>query len=140
MSKPMNPEDALRRARAARDRAVKTAMRRKEEYLGARVPKALKERVIAQAEREGIPVSLLIRRTLEAAFPEPERPVAPTPPASAALAQVFAWQPVEVAREGHCAACGRSLPAGAQGWLAIGGGEPALVCGECKTGLNAHGR
>ena len=59
---------ARARARALRERARSQALRRKEEYLGARVSRDLKERVIAQARRMGIPVSILIRNVLEEAF------------------------------------------------------------------------
>jgi len=69
-----NPQrdDAVKRASSMRDKAMAIAMKRKEEYLGARVPKALKERVINKADEMGIPVSLLMRRLLEQSFPEAE--------------------------------------------------------------------
>src|SRR3569833_4063126 len=54
----------------ARDKALSLAMKRKEEYLGARVPRWLKDKVIERARDTGVPVSILIRNILEAAFRE----------------------------------------------------------------------
>jgi len=131
MPKVMKPEDTVRRARAARDRALRTAMRRKEEYLG--------ERVIARAAEEGIPVSLLIRQVLEAAFPEPTASVerateAPDGP-------VLAWQAVELAASGPCARCGGEQPAGTRMWHGLGvEPSPYLVCDGCKEALTAPAR
>ena len=139
MPKAMKPEDTVRRARAARDRALRTAMRRKEEYLGARVPRGLKERVIARAAEEGIPVSLLIRQVLEAAFPESDAPA--TPPAQAPAGPVLAWQAVELAAPGVCARCGEGQPAGARMWHGLGvEPSPYLVCDGCKEALTASAR
>ena len=58
----------LAQARLMRDKARATAMKRKEEYLGARVPRELRSKVIARAAELGIPVSILIRNILEQAF------------------------------------------------------------------------
>ncbi len=139
MSKAMKPEDTVRRARAARDRALRTAMRRKEEYLGARVPRGLKERVIARAAKEGIPVSLLIRQVLEAAFPEPDD--ASGASAAAPAGPVLAWQAVELASPGVCARCGGEWPAGTRMWHGLGvEPSPYLVCDGCKEALSASAR
>src|SRR3569832_1831157 len=53
-----------------RDQAMAMAMKRKEEYLGARVPRWLKDKVIERARDTGVPVSILIRIILEEAFRE----------------------------------------------------------------------
>ncbi len=136
MPKAMKPEDTIRRVHAARERAMRAAMRRKEEYLGARVPRALKERVIARAAEEGIPVSLLIRQVLEDAFPESGASVAP--PADAPVGPVLAWQAVELAAKGECVRCGTGHPAGTQMWYGLGGEpSPYLVCDGCKEALTA---
>src|SRR3569832_2340392 len=53
-----------------RDQAMAMAMKRKEEYLGARVPRWLKDKVIERARDTGVPVSILIRNILEEVFRE----------------------------------------------------------------------
>src|SRR3569832_1920095 len=53
-----------------RDQAMAMAMKRKEEYLGARVPRWLKDKVIERARVSGVSVSFLIRNILEEAFRE----------------------------------------------------------------------
>ncbi len=140
MSKPMKPNDPARRARAARDRAVRIAMRRKEEYIGTRVPRELKERVIEQAAREGVPVSLLVRRVLEEAFGVPMSTEAPFPRREAAsmgnLSAVLAWQSVELAQAAQCVRCGRALREGEAAWLALGvEPAPSLVCDSCRQAI-----
>lgn len=68
-------------AQAMRDAAMSAAMQRKEEFLGARVPKELRDKVIRRAEHLNVPVSILIRTILEEAMRDsPDTPV--TPPAS----------------------------------------------------------
>ena len=62
---------AVDRAQAMRDNALSVAMKRKEEFLGARVPKELRDKVTARAHEQGIPVSILIRNILEEAFKNP---------------------------------------------------------------------
>src|SRR3990172_12224513 len=63
-----NQEQFVRQAGRMRERAVAQAMKRKEEYLGARVPRELKDRVLERAQELGIPASILIRQVLEEAF------------------------------------------------------------------------
>ena len=55
-------DNAMRHARNIGNKARANAMKRKEEYLGARVPKELRDKVIAQADRLEIPVSILSGR------------------------------------------------------------------------------
>jgi len=62
---------AVNRAQSMRDNALSVAMKRKEEFLGARVPKELRDKVTARASEQGIPVSILIRNILEEAFKSP---------------------------------------------------------------------
>ena len=47
--------DVVRKQANAGQRAHSIAMKRKEEYLGARVPKELREKVLRRAEELGIP-------------------------------------------------------------------------------------
>jgi len=70
MVKVAMTKQARETGNARRNKAVSMAMKRKEEYLGARVPKELRDRVIQCAKEMGIPVSILIRNTLEDAFGE----------------------------------------------------------------------
>src|SRR3569623_1984684 len=56
----------------ARDKALSLAMKRKEEYLGARVPRWLKDKVMERAREVGVPVSILLRNVLEEAFRDEE--------------------------------------------------------------------
>ncbi|HKI81175.1 MAG TPA: hypothetical protein VKA04_05970, partial [Pseudodesulfovibrio sp.] len=60
-------DKAARRGKTYRDKATSNAMQRKEEYLGARVPKELRDQVVQRASELGMPVSILIREILEEA-------------------------------------------------------------------------
>lgn len=129
-------------ARAMRDRVRNEAARRKEEYLGARVPKELRDRVIAEAEALGVPVSILIRNVLEQAFgagraanEAPHQPHAeqgrsrrPTFP------QVIGWERIVLNRAMPCAACGSNIEAGASVALgfAVPGEDHVILCAKCK--------
>ncbi len=55
---------AAERATSMRQQALATAAKRKQEYLGARVSKQLREKIILKAEELRIPVSILIRNIL----------------------------------------------------------------------------
>jgi len=52
------------RAKAMREQALSIAEKRKQEYLGARVPKVLREQILLRASALEIPVSILIRNIL----------------------------------------------------------------------------
>ena len=84
------PSDTVNRAQAMRDKALSVAMKRKEEFLGVRVPKDLRDKVTDRANNLGIPVSILIRNILEEAFNGPK---------SAACSAIFSprampdWKP-----------------------------------------------
>ena len=151
---------AQRRARALRERARSQALRRKEEYLGARVSRDLKERVIAQAHRMGIPVSILIRNVLEEAFGERPRSGVSgggvshagaagagldvgaegateqkrQPQAAADWPEVLGWERITLNRAMCCSACGRDLAPGTEVTLGlpIPGGEHVILCAKCK--------
>lgn len=139
MAKPMMNE-MEKNARQMRDQAVATAMRRKEEYLGARVPRELRDRVIERARELGIPVSILIRNVLEEAFRDPARvpggvmmPSSQVSPASAdRFAHVLGWERIVLNRPVRCAGCGRQLETGMEVTLGLGGGEHVILCPACK--------
>jgi len=138
-------KQGMQRARAMRDQARETALKRKEEYLGARVPRELREKVIARADELGIPVSILIRNILEQAFsggqpardedpgrsPAPER--ARTAPA-AGFPGVIAWEQIVLNRNMQCASCGREVAAGARATLGlpVPGEVHVVLCGGCR--------
>lgn len=110
-----------KQSRIMREQARTTAMKRKEEYLGARVPKDLREKVIAKADSLGIPVSILIRNILEEAF-EGQRagvdgqakPAGTAAPASRAVRfpQVIGWEKITLNKDMACAGCAKLLHGG----------------------------
>lgn len=143
-------------ARARRGTEVKAkvlaiAMKRKEEYLGARVPKELKERVIVSAEELGIPVSILIRNILEEAFSRKglKRGVinsrADTDihkygkgmPTTNKYPMVLGWEDIRLNRTTACTGCGKNLEPGSYVTLGIAGpGEERIIfCDLCKESL-----
>ncbi len=150
-------ENAVRRGANMRDKAMAMAMKRKEEYLGARVPKALKARVMSKADEMGIPVSLLMRRLLEQSFPEDreaagshvefsektvtaeQKPL--NQPGSelktAKYADIIAWKNIEVNQDRSCERCKEPLPRGCQASLGFTATEVGyvIVCSQCKTQL-----
>jgi len=63
-SESVRGEEAGRRATSMRNQARSMAEKRKQEYLGARVPKGLREKILMRADILGIPVSILIRNIL----------------------------------------------------------------------------
>ncbi len=124
---------------AMRDRAVSLAMKRKEEYLGARVPKELRDRVTARAKELGIPVSILIRNILEESFRENSAaamgvtPAAERAPASSdKFATVLGWKRIVLNKNVACAGCGTALQAGKEVTFGLGGVEPIVLCDRCK--------
>ncbi len=149
-------DQAVRRAARARDRAVSLAMKRKEEYLGARVPRELKEKVARRAKELGIPISILIRNVLESAFGEGAGGAggisASTPAAGAAplgtaapsaedgagreggrFPSVLGWKEICLNRAVSCVGCGKRLEAGEQATLGIGlpGEGHVILCPSC---------
>ena len=141
-------EDGYKRGMKMREKAMSIAMKRKEEYLGARVPKALKERVIKKAEDMGIPVSLLIRRVLEEAFSETtdSGTMIATPSTNSVMTgqkqdkfgDVIGWKSMEVNQDRSCERCREPLPKGTVaelGFNASGSGY-VIVCHQCKAQLS----
>jgi len=135
-----------------REKAMAVAMKRKEEYLGARVPKALKERVIKKADEMGIPVSLLIRRVLEEAFSDggdvsaavsstaavqsPAVPAAPQKKDN--FSDIIGWKNMEVNQDRSCERCREPLPKGTVAELGFNASDTGyvIVCSQCKTQLS----
>jgi len=124
-----------------RDKAVTMAMKRKEEYLGARVPKELRDSVVARAKEIGIPVSILIRNILEEAFSGHilESSIAKSSnnskQAAGKFAAVIGWEKLELNRTIKCAGCGVELAQGTQAALGLGAAEPLVICDACKERL-----
>lgn len=128
-----------------RDKAMATAMKRKEEYLGARVPRALKERVIARADELGISVSLLIRKVLEEVFlgegeASAKAAMVPMPASESAtktLPKVLGWKLLELNQQQRCARCGRDMSPGSEAVMGItvADDEWVIICKPCKQQL-----
>ncbi len=137
---------AARRGQAMREQAMAMAKKRKEEFIGARVPKELRDKVIKQADEEGVSVSIWVRRILEQAFSE-------TPSLSTTMdtqerdnkanekvllkqkfANVLGWESIVLNTAVSCAHCDVSLKEGES--VAVGlvmtGGRPVVLCNDCK--------
>lgn len=136
--------DTQRAGQARREKAVSMAMKRKEEYLGARVPKELRDRVIRRAKQLGIPVSILIRNILEEAFKEGQTESAmissAAEPASIKSIQnnfsaVLGWEKLQLNKTVSCSGCGIELMQGTEAFLGLGASEPVVICTSCKGRL-----
>ena len=128
---------------AMREKAVSLAMKRKEEYLGARVPKELRDQVTAKAKDLGIPVSILIRNILEESFngagvsPEITSPPSFSESANTdvkedVLNSVLGWKRITLNKEAVCACCGVTLEPGREVAFGLGGVKPIVLCDPCK--------
>lgn len=125
---------------AARDEAIAMAMRRKEEYLGARVPRELRDRVIQRAKSMDIPVSILIRKVLEDAFLRDEVDIGAGKPGageSGALEgrryeAVLGWDRIKLNKPMPCAGCGVELPPGSSVTMGVGATSPVILCDVCE--------
>jgi len=134
-------------AQIRRDKARVSAMKRKEEYLGARVPGELRAQVIARANELGIPVSILIRNILEEAFASVTTGVESAPVAARAgtavqrtmqkpdYPSVIGWEQITLNRSMICTGCAREIEAGARVTLGLTspGEDHVILCGNCKT-------
>ena len=130
-----------------RQKAMALAMKRKEEYLGARVPKSLKDRVIKKAEELQIPVSLLIRRLLEATFGEDSasdttlQSIVPAEDMQKKVekvdryADILGWKTIEVNQDRSCERCREPLPKGSNAALGFTPSNSGyvIVCNQCKS-------
>jgi len=127
--------------KARRDKAVSMAMKRKEEYLGARVPKVLRDRVVERAKKQGIPVSILIRNTLEEAFKEDaldegvltssvdfsDKNATPE-----GFSSVIGWELIQLNKTVECSGCGVTMQKGAKANIGLGSLQPVVICCACK--------
>ncbi len=130
-----------KQATMMRDKARERAMKRKEEYLGARVPRELKEAVIAHANKLGIPVSILIRNILEEAFDVREGSSGDAEAKDGSethdelqFPQVIGWEEIRLNRAMKCAGCGAEMARGTTVMLGLSGpGEDhVILCRKCK--------
>lgn len=124
--------------RMRRDKAVAMAMKRKEEYLGARVPKELRDQVIQKANDMGVPVSILIRRILEDAFKDVGGVLKSSTAFDSALPKVIpfesvlGWDRIVLNKSVPCTNCGVQLAAGVEVTLGLGAPVPVVLCDRCK--------
>ncbi len=131
-----------KQARIMSDRARQTALARKQEYLGARVPKELRDKVIAKAESLGIPVSILIRNILEKAFSDtalnddanraPDKTQIPA--GDGRFPGVIGWEDITLNKSIPCSACRRRIGAGTVVMLGLGvpGEDHVILCDKCR--------
>ncbi|MBI5450429.1 MAG: hypothetical protein HY940_03640 [Gammaproteobacteria bacterium] len=139
MTKKMRVE-ARRHGESMRDQARAAAQLRKEEYLGARVPRELKDRVIAHANSLGIPVSILIRNILEESFKKPLVSSSGNSAGQGLVAGegkypgVLGWERITLNRGMSCASCGKRMSQGGEATLGVGqpGEGYVILCGDCK--------
>ena len=135
-------EIGRKQSRMIRDQAQVSAMKRKEEYLGARVPKDLRQKVIAKADSLGIPVSILIRNILEEAFNvhvmqgrDHVAPTASTPDSlNAKFPSVIGWENITLNKDVACSGCSRLLPAGSAATFGLGTPreDHVILCEKCR--------
>ena len=137
-------EDARAIGKMRRDKAVSMAMKRKEEYLGARVPKELRDRVIEQAKKLEIPVSILIRNTLEEAFREAELDSGvlistgctnDKKTISESFSSVIGWESIQLNKTFECSGCGVILQKGTKANIGLGSLQPVVICCACKESV-----
>ena len=143
-----NPSDSPRRnaqreARTAQARAEAEAQRRKAEFLGARVPRDLRDAVLRRAKAEGLPVSIWIRKQLEAAvgrldpaFGEaaPRGTAVGAFPVSRSFADVLGWETITLNRVAACASCSTEIAPGTSVTVGLSGSGagPVVLCDRCK--------
>lgn len=140
----IHARDAARKRAASRNKARTVAMRRKEEYLGARVPKELRSRVVRRAEELGVPVSILIRDILMAAFRTPQASASPPPseswaerPVESDFSSVLGWEDMRLNKSVQCSRCGVPLSAGSSVTAGVDevGRRHIILCNACKEAV-----
>lgn len=127
-------------AATQRDKAIKIAMKRKEEFLGARVPKELRNRVIERANELGIPVSILIRNILEDAFSGDKAPQSSQTGSSAEnkkYTELLGWEQITLNKSIVCHHCGSDMNQGDNAHFGIGDpkGRQIVICEQCSKAL-----
>ncbi len=137
-------EDMRAIGKMRRDKAISMAMKRKEEYLGARVPKELRDRVVERAKRLGIPVSILIRNILEEAFKEDAVDSGMLSSSAGSndknvnlqnFSSVIGWESIQLNKTVECSGCGVILQKGTKADIGLGSLQPVVVCCSCKDGI-----
>jgi hypothetical protein len=139
---------AMRRGAEGRNRARNQALKRKEEYLGARVPKELRDKVIRRADALGMQVSILIRSILEQATRSWEADEAGTSrgPTDAVgnrsastvgaeqFPEVLGWEEIKLNKSVNCGVCSIRLEPGSIVTLGLAGPgeEHVVLCQRCK--------
>lgn len=125
----------IHQAQAVREKAISLAMRRKEEYLGARVSRELREKVIQRAKELGIPVSILLRNVLEEVFGTQDGGVADAQRAQGGkFSSVLGWEEIRLNRQVECHGCGKRLVPGVSAVLGLTqpGEGYVILCDQCK--------
>lgn len=125
-----DPAEMVQHAQKQREKAESAALKRKEEFLGARVPKELRNRVIARANELGIPVSILIRNILEEAFVGEHARAGKTP-----MSEVLGWKDIKLQRGFSCSACGIPLAKGDGAHFGLGASVATVLCRSCMERL-----
>ena len=141
-------EFAAKRGQEMRERAMDAAKKRKEEFIGARVPKALRDKVIQQAKVQGVSVSILVRQILEQAFNDEQKSHCSSisNPAQATIqkddkvllkqkfSNVLGWESITLNTQVSCACCAKELNEGdaATVGLTMNGSSPVVLCNRCK--------
>ena len=121
-----------------RERALAMAKKRKQEFIGARVPKELRDRIIATAASQAVPVSILVRRLLEEGLDHlcqsASRPTKAVSQPEHLFPDVLGWEELRLNRAVSCARCNRRLDVGDQVLVGIGSPENpyVVICSDCK--------
>lgn len=140
-------EIAANRGRQMREQAMATAKKRKEEFIGARVPKELRDKVIQRAKDEGVSVSILVRRVLEQAFNDSDYVSATINNQQSRqddkallkkkFSNVLGWETIFLNTQINCACCDKQMHEGdaATVGISLNGGAPIVVCNQCKESI-----
>lgn len=126
----MNNDILLRARQLQRQVEVHQSQLRetKDAVLHLRIESEVMERIKAEAQRQKLSVSDLVRRHLAAHFAVNT----PAEGVQAFLASTFAWSDAVLSQDTRCAVCGAFLARGSHARLANGPPPPArLVCDTC---------
>lgn len=133
---------AVERAASMRQQALATAAKRKQEYLGARVPKELREKILLKAEEMRIPVSILIRNILleyiDNQNVEEAQEVVTTRESVAntkrSFDDVIGWDHLTLNKEMLCEGCKQQMNKGSEvAYGIVPGKSHVIVCKKCKS-------
>jgi len=133
---------ATERATSMRQQALVAATKRKQEYLGARVSKQLRETIILKAEELRIPVSILIRNILTDYIDNQAVDVIsqagavskPTVDNKGVFDDVIGWDRLILNKEMPCEQCAQKLNKGtAVVYGIVPGKSHIIICKKCKA-------